>query len=104
MWSKKTCGACKFPPPRHTVDDGFRTAFPPDNYEANYEAFLCHIARSRECGQASHFYDVSGIIGFFDHCGCPLNSREKDHSLFIANSENNPQKEEVIIQSLIQRR
>jgi hypothetical protein len=70
----------------------------------NYEAFLCHIARSRECGQASHFYDVSGIIGFFDHRGCPLNSREKDHSLFIANSENNPQKEEVIIQSLIQRR
>ena len=50
------------------------------------------------------FYDVSGIIGFFDHCGCPLNSREKDHSLFIANSENNPQKEEVIFQSLIQRR
>jgi hypothetical protein len=42
--------------------------------------------------------------GFFDHRGCPLNSREKDHSLFIANSENNPQKEEVIIQSLIQRR
>jgi hypothetical protein len=46
-------------------DDGFRTAFPPDNYEA----FLCHIARSRECGQASHFYDVSGIMAFLTIAG-----------------------------------
>jgi hypothetical protein len=100
MWSKKTCGACKFPRLVIRSTMAFVQRSPPDNYEA----FLCHIARSRECGQASHFYDVSGIIGFFDHRGCPLNSREKDHSLFIANSENNPQKEEVIIQSLIQRR